>query len=430
MEKEGFSMKYIRIKNLSFLYIALTLLLFAIHSELSANDFSDADASQVVIRQLHKLESVDYKRDNRVDDPRYSPDGKQILYTKYIENQHLKYGVVPKKPVIVIRDVNTRKVVDTFTGGFAATWSPDGKHIAYCLNGKLSIFNLKSRKSVPLDYQEQEWDAGCDRKYVWAEDRFIYSSTGTVLDLETLKVTGLRDNARNEAKKWFNNAALSKHKRCYIYEYYFLVPGRGEFREQVLIVENKDESYTKVLAKDVITKSSLALFSLDDRNYQVSGYDAAPDLTSVVFSKQDGLYIAYLGLGKTPTVTFNVDLSNLDVLKGKTSRGVNGRLISSYDDFFSRFKDGGQIWGAIFSAKKNPLNGKVIGPDTKAFKGYAKFIDLAEGKSAVKITTDYSSNIGEGDVLTNITAREIKRGQGDIFLGEMWTSLKVSNNQQ
>lgn len=431
-------MRFIVMKRPSVFQGVTFLFLLVTFFDLSANDFSDADASQIVVTQMVKLESFVSKDPTRADDPRYSPDGRLLLYTKYDGEYYdgmmhgTSYGKKTPVPVLVIRDVKTRKIVDTFSGGFAAAWSPDGKRISYCGAGKnkLSIYELRSRKSVALDLTRKF--TGCDAKYVWVNDRLIYTSWNEVIDLDSLKVTGFTgDDARNDAKKWFDSVVLSQHKRCHIYEYNFFVPEgpKGAVitgRKRVLIVENKDKSYTKVLSRDVVGRTQGGLELSGDKNYMVTGYDAAPDLTSVIFRKRDGLYIAYLGLGKPPATTFNID-SNFDSLKGTRSRDINRKLVDSHGEFFNRFKAGQLVRGTVFAAQKNPLNGNVIGPDRKNFKGYVKFVAMTEHSSVVRVITEYTPPIVNGDIVSNINVQQAYSGQGGISLDEnVWMALKAN----
>lgn len=392
-------------KRSSILKVATFIFLLAVYFDLSASDFSDVDASQIVVTQIYKLEAANYDAWSKQPQvhpihPRYSPDGHLFVYTKYSPNATTK-----KAFVSIIRDTKTRKVVDTFYGGLSPAWSPDGMKILYCSEGVLAVYDRKSKKATTLDISVSGTSLSCEAKYLWVSDSYVYSFYGEsrnqlvgLIDLDKLKKDPVYNEKNgvpgkyDEAQKLIDSKTLSGHKKCHIYDDSYSELGKG-LPVFALVVANKDNSYARSLFVDV----------------SVHGHDAAPDLTSVLVTKRDGLYIAYLGTRNKPILNFRVDLN------------LSGLQVNSYPPekayhaFVKLSKQGQIIWGSVYGPKKNPLNGKIVGPDPNDFKGYVTFTRLGQGDSDVRVSGEFKQ-IADGDILSGMS--------GNLGLGDAWATLK------
>jgi hypothetical protein len=107
--------------------------------------------------------------------PHFSPDGKQIVYTRFLSGG---YGSPNPTTVVAVYDVATRKQTNLTSGGNAdqPVWSPDGSRIAFSTytNTGLSVMNadgsevkLIGRPSGALD--DMQW-----ADPLWSSDNWIY----------------------------------------------------------------------------------------------------------------------------------------------------------------------------------------------------------------------------------------------------------------
>lgn len=387
------------------LLVATMVLLVIPYCSADAADFSAADATEITVKQAYKLES---QGSAVFDYVRYSPDGHLVLYVKHEE------GIVQqRKPVIVIRDVNTRKIVETFAGGLSAAWSPDGKKILYCMPGHgLWIYDRATQRSLNLTFPQAAGSnaLGCENGFRWVKPNLVYAyyeGFGSAIDLDQLRITRL--DREGEIKTHVDVDAFQNHQRCRIYENAVELPEQNW--ELAVVVENKDNSFGRTLVRSVTTGFPVKA----NYRYMYMAFDASPDLSSVVYTARDGIYIAYLGIRKKPPTTFQLDLDIGNVLRNIPD--IQYLRNYTYPNFLQNAKSAGGAWGAVFSPLKNPLNGKIVGPDPKGFKGYVRFTNVGEQTSDVRVAYEHSSPIVAGDIVTDIHS-------GDVNLQRAWTPLR------
>jgi len=213
--------------------------------------------------------------------PRYSPDGKLIVYTRS--------GGVGSPPTMVIKDAVSLETVDQFEGGYRGAWSPDDNCISFCDNRKLGIYDRTSKKIFQMDYPGRF----CKNEIaVWTNDSSIdfFGDVSFSFDLNSLnKRRFSRDEEKNEKEKLVGKKSLSSHPSAYIARD---VGVRG-CREDAIYVASKDDSYARILVKG-----------------KHSYVDVSPDFRSFIFEDinfgSNKLSIAYLGTRIKPPISFRI----------------------------------------------------------------------------------------------------------------------------
>ncbi len=111
--------------------------------------------------------------------PRFSPDGTQLLYTKFLEGG---YNAANARPDVVVYDFASAKETRLTFGGtaFQPVWSPDGKRIAFgslagdslwIMNGDGS--NARMAGSPSLGPDDKRWN-----DFAWSSDDWILFVVG------------------------------------------------------------------------------------------------------------------------------------------------------------------------------------------------------------------------------------------------------------
>ncbi|MCD6318355.1 PD40 domain-containing protein, partial [Candidatus Aerophobetes bacterium] len=351
----------------------------------------DADATSIHLYNIRVL-------DKKGKYPCFSPDGKQILFTKNVE---MKEGSFKRKVASLwIVDCEGRNKKMILERGFNGVWSPDGNRIAYCTMNRdrgfgeppniLAIFDLTSKKIFKLTslrcYNAKiRWTK--DGRKISIKTRGIDGIRLNIVDLDTLSSTSLQKA---------ESLAIVEHPKVLFYTQEGVFSTWG-YKPSGLYIKNRDGTFYKCLrAGDFSGEVSLSY-----------------DLSKIVFcGRWGGIYIASLGVRQNPpNITFRVDIGRAHLL----SKWVTKNMLTKY------FKKG-TIKASIFEPKINPLNKKVVGAGKK-LKGYVKFIKMFDDYSIVKIYGQlYPINVG--DVISEVRAD--CDGMGTRTYGKkIWSSLKL-----
>jgi len=111
--------------------------------------------------------------------PHFSPDGRRVLYTKYLSGA---YGAPNAVSVIAVYDLATGRETRLTSGGveFQAAWSPDGTRIAYGTLSGDALWLMDANGSRPTLVARPS-GAPDDRLWhdvLWSRDNWIYFVVG------------------------------------------------------------------------------------------------------------------------------------------------------------------------------------------------------------------------------------------------------------
>ncbi|MEK6590735.1 MAG: tetratricopeptide repeat protein [Nitrospinota bacterium] len=370
---------------------------------------SDADATNIVLRNITKLDEVGGY-------PRFSPDGKQILFTKKITKKQGNKQLAILTIWIMDKDGKNKNVL--LEEGYNGAWSPDGSKIAYCSpksflvgvsEDSLSIYDIKAKKKFALMPVTNCYMADV----AWTKDgkRVFYDNHGWVmiknstfiLDLDTLQTKDPSRYNDKERKEWKGTNLLTvAHPKVWIYEDKRYTTGGN------LWIENRDNSFRKLLLSEnsVVKKGSVTI---------------SPDLSKILFEiDRGGIYIANLDVIKDlPSRIFQVPIGRNIFLKKMTFFSDTGR-----EEKFNRYINKGSIYGKVYEPKINPLNNKTIGPG-KIEKGFVKFIKVFDDYAIVKVSEERFTRISSGDVVSYIHMNPAPgSGDGSDTITSVWGVLQ------
>lgn len=375
---------------------------------------SDADATNIVLKDITKL-------DERGSYSRFSPDGKQILFTKKITKKQGNRQL--EIPAIWIMDKNGKNMKVLLEDGYNGAWSPDGSKIAYCTPKSflvgvskdiLSIYDVNAKKKFELISVTNCYNADVawtkDAKSVYYNDHG-FGCSEWLINLDTLK-TECADKyycktIRSESYPYLDKEVCNKtewreanllnvvHPTVYIYD------GAGFVGGGLLWIENRDNSFRRLLLKeDVIVKT---------RSVNIS-----PDLSKILFEiSRGGIYIATLDITKNlPSRTFRVGIGR-NILRGRWSSSIPEEDVNRY----IQEAEERTIYADVYNPQVNPLNNKTIGHG-KNKKGLVKLIKISDDYSIIKVVEEISI-ITAGDVVTYL------RAGGSDWSGAFWGVIQT-----
>ncbi len=373
---------------------------------------TDINATNINLVNVHKIENGGYA-------PKFSPDGKQILYSKDTKRQQ-GMDVNTAWHALWIMGVDGKNKKKLFQGlrftirnGDRGAWSPDGKRIAYCdystpsdglyIQPYIFIYDIKTKKKYKITQVDLDYCAD-NASITWstdAEEILLYNSTKkywtrTIIELETLNVIKEEDvdveviNSRMEKYSFvkFPNVSLAV---AYPDLYHGINEADG------LWAANTDQNFERPLMKGV------------------RGFDMAPDLKKIVFSSDSGIYVANVGVLKNlPPRTFHAEIGTNDLLAetriGSTSIQEREKEVAN-----------GNVFGTIYRPKINPLNNRVIGPDGLP-KAFARLTNVSRTHATVNVISEVYP-VAKGDVISDVYVV----GQGNKFAQSYWRLLEPAS---
>lgn len=394
------------------LFLALITLTLLSQNNACADEFkaTNVDATNINLVNTHKIENGGYA-------PKFSPNGKQILYSRDIKKQPGMFTNTAWHALWVM-DIDGKNKKKLFQNGDRGAWSPDGKRIAYCDYSTPSdglyilqlpyifIYDIKTKKKykiaqVDLDYCT---DNATTTWSTDAEEILLYNSTKTnwprtIIELGTLNVIK-EENVDVEVidsrmGKYsfvkFPNVSLSV---TFPDLYHGINDADG------LWAVSNDQSFERPLMKGV------------------RSFDVAPDFKKIVFSSDAGIYVANVGVLKNvPPRTFHVEIGKNDLL-------AETRLGSTSIQEQEKEVANGNVFGTIYRPKINPLNNRVIGPDGLP-KAFARLTNVSRTHATVNVISEVYP-VAKGDVISDVYVV----GQGDKFAQSYWRFLAPASTAE
>lgn len=370
---------------------------------------SDADATNIVLKNITKL-------DEAGSYPRFSPDGKQILFTKKIAKKQGNKQL--EIPTIWIMDKDGKNKNVFFEGGYNGAWSPDGSKIAYCSpksflvgvsEDSLSIYDIKLKKKFALMpvincyMADVAWTKDAKRVFYDNHGWVMIKNSTFILDLDTLQT----EDASRYKEEWKGtNLFTAAHPKVWIYEDKRYTTGGN------LWIKNRDNSFRKLLLSEnaVVKKGSITI---------------SPDLSKILFEiNRGGIYIANLDVIKDlPSRIFQVSIGRNTLIRGKTeaTRYATEKSVDTYINI-------GSIYATVYEPQVNPLNNKTIGPG-KIKKGLVKFIKFFDDHSIVKVIEERNNIITLDDVVSDVVAQPGNTGLGTLRW-EIWGAIQTKGETQ
>ncbi len=149
-------------------------------------------------RDLHQLTDDGHARFL----PHFSPDGRRVLYTKFLAGAYSDPNAVT---VVAVYDLATHRETRVTSGGveFQAAWSPDGTRIAYgTLSGNaLWIVDANGSHRTLVGRPSGAPDDRLWHDILWSRDNFIYFVVGqTVGGCFKVRIDRIRPNGTGRTR--------------------------------------------------------------------------------------------------------------------------------------------------------------------------------------------------------------------------------------
>lgn len=343
-------------------------------------DIRDLDAMQIKLEDIKKVVDGRY--------PRWSPDGKKILYTEEDLN-----GIWMINP----DGSNNEQITED---GYWAAWSPNGKRIAYTRYKRpkrheihqIAIFDLKAKKEYIIWEQNSETLDRPSRSFLfdkieWTKDGkklFFVHQLMRKIDFINLDDLSFEVNmtADYELAGGVNNNLTHPLFNIYMKTYCY-GPARGrqdplihlDFANYIPSELNSDQK-EKLCGIWAENKKGIpfAIRLLDGNS---SNPELSPDLAMLLFQNRYDIYVAKISKFPTSHIKhYEVPLGLKDGLKKKNILFVS-------------------------TPKINPLNNKLIGWDKEVIKGTV-IIESVEKDRALVRTLLLIKDFEQNDVAVNI----------------------------
>ena len=321
--------------------------------------------------------------------PRFSEDGKTLLYAKSSENGGTEF---------IVRELLTGKVKSSYQvpGSVAKMMlSADSQKIAYLPSefGNLHILDLAAHKDVELPVKGLD---NADR-IRWIKPNTIdfvkrldANMTVRSLDLESLVVTVTTFHNNDPPTTEYDSTVFRKDLQLI----------------QRYIPERKDHGVHLLLrSKDWLSKKNLLPYvATEDSENRVRiwshPYLASPDLRHVVLSYDGGLSVAYLHSTPPPRMRYWIDWQAPDpfqALKPGWQKTVRSSQMPCL--------------GKVYAGQLNPLNQKPVGADKSKYKGLVRLSDWQKGRATATVVFQLEP-FTDGDVVTDMGFYD-RHGQED-----------------
>lgn len=361
----------------------------------SANvDIRSLDASQLRVGNVKLLDS------NAIY-PRWSPDGKKILYTVFASrDSQPMYQKIKSRAQIWVMNADGKNKKLIVADGEYANWSPNGKKIIYrSFRGRtynLGVYDFSSKKDIRFKIDLASNTAGNMYPY-WSNDmksiilfyKGLFGIPDSILvdslNIDNLEVKGIRKRAaqisageslpslpynleetvlmRNKAHPIFNLAEVVYHGVNLETQIRSLAGGPSFklfypiWLNKGIWAINKDGTYYNFLINGCTPQLS-------------------PDFKKIIFIRFEGMKSKGIFMGNLERLPFNKFYELLV--------GTEDGIIPS--DLF-----------VIYEKKINPLNNKIIGYHPKKIKGSGVIVRCQNNCSLLKVNVK-SANIQVGDI--------------------------------
>jgi len=350
-----------------------------------ASEFASVDATRIV---LGEPEVID-EGHNVPCEIGFSPDNSQLIYPE----------LNAKPASLIIRDLSSLKVSETIdfsrfgarlTNKTKVAWSPDRTRLAAYGGGRgLAILDLDSGGST--DVSTAGGPRSCGR-ILWPEEGYlvVVSSTFTQintrarkLSLDTLRWSGI-------PQEQFSPEQESTHPLTYLQH------GRGG---RDFFVVNRDQSFRRLLVRTDSSARTAYAVSTDLRFLTMCRSRGRPGLAG-----RRELELYRLSVRDKPRLEFRVAIDrNRDFEKRQREKLEKAEA------------SGLEVFGEVYGPRVNPLNGKVIGPDTSDYKGRVRFVEwLPGGKGAIVRTVYEESVVEKGHVVGSVHTSSLAKRAGEL----------------
>ena len=305
--------------------------------------FDDAEAWNIQVEKRIDFETGD--RNMFYSFPVFSRDYKRLLYFMAAPDGFFVV-ICSLEPWDILKRIRV-PVVESGTSacGSLVAFSPDEKNVALVLerqDAPMYFINLDTSKTTPVNVNFGKKVAGGATPMLWIDTNFICIFKER-LNLDTLQVT----DTPGQPSFGFDQFMVSKHKNCF-----FEVrnnPLEGGQNGNVLVINSRHSAYGKILEEGV------AQVYVNDRGTII----CSPDLRYLI--QRNGLLEApaFLKLGTRTKPTLDFEVSGLDTNMTDEQRGQLKKAMEERK----------RIWAYIYGPKRNPLNGRVLGPDVNLLRG-------------------------------------------------------------
>lgn len=343
---------------------------------------------------VKKKRLFDARMDSGVP-PAFSHDAKRALYVADRENNQAE---------LIIRDLRSLEVVKTLvptSNPVMLAWSPDEHRIAYYAQySKFHILEVNTGRDIEIPADMYN---GNLEYLFWPKASEIHVKTEfgqVILDLDTLRVVK-RDipiDERNGFIEYHSPSAL-KHRQC------------------ALAREDLDEGRVRGSYLFITQREGPAARPLLNGIFASTAYFATPDLRHLLVADSNLHVVDIYTLGVQPgeRPTWRIDIDN--------SKLLNSEQRAKHKSYL---QDKIPFWGKVYAPQVNPLNGKVIGPNTDSYKGRI-FITKWTDTYAVAVTGLEMQPFVEGDVVASIASESWqKKGNWPFEYENEWRVLKIS----
>jgi hypothetical protein len=359
------------------------------------DDLAHADAASIEIKNSKVIDSG-----GNIARPKacFSADGKLLLYTKASESGN--------GTVVIAKSLETGETIRSSTVTRQVqnmALSPDNKKVVF-FDGEndLHVLDLDAHtdSKLPVDYTHIAFYM----PMAWRVDGIIFVSDyeTRVLDVDSLRFTQHPFPSRENLDEQRDQAIATgaEHPKCKAYPQQ--IQNNGAYVGDYVFVANKDFSYAHPVLNRMGQRGEIAI---------------SPDLRHVVISNNGQLTVYYLGVGKPNRMSYEIELSST-LLTNSENRELFAKCRS----------EGVPFRATIYSPQTNPLNGKVIGPNRKGPKAWARIIGWKEQSVLLQTCLEVAA-VMPGDIVADIFSDSVgENGYHTAGFGDEWRVITANNS--
>jgi TonB family protein len=388
--------------RMDFKHFLISIIIFSLCLPLSAQDLIDAQANEIAVSSLSKL---DFPENEEPVDVLYAPNGKIVIVKGKFNRGHYFYFYELKSKSLLLE-----------SSGDELHWSPEAKRVVLKSSRTQAVYMLETNELQDLHPVDQ------GEFWFWLnEETLMFRVTGGAYSLN-LSTRESQNFGFEEAKQLKGQErTIATQARPYR-NLSFLPNENGYERKKLsgLVAKSLNYEYCKVIAR-IGGKISRVYMGPDPRYLIATVYPRASGSTS------NDPYSSWRNMGDKK----NKQVFLISLERGKASPYRYNLLMDwrkelspdNFDELFElAFTQNQRIIGKIFGAKTNPYNDQLVGVSDR-LKAIFKVVAVGEKEISIQIT-EQLIEVTTADVASFSTLQKRASERGHIRTASAWCKLE------